>query len=150
MSIKFAQKKYNISAVPADILEFPVFIIGISPGKQRKGNKNYIVWEGNRSGDFLFNSLKDINNLYFTNMSNYINPTAEELYSGIRELRLDIAFYKPRLVILLGNKTLALCCTHIVPFHSINMCYFQHPSYILRFNKDKVKYINSIREAITR
>ena len=95
--MKFKNKLINI-------IQNPIFIIGINPGKQRKMEQTNIVWEGNKSSDLLLNIIQNINNLFLTNLYNYQNKNIS-LYinKGLQELNNNIQKYKPFKIICLGN-----------------------------------------------
>jgi uracil-DNA glycosylase len=133
--IKFQNKKINI-------IKNPIFIIGINPGNQRKFEQTNIVWEGNRSADFLLSILQNIDNLFLTNLYNYQDKCIKKyIIDGLNDLQKNINLYNPNKIICLGN---------IVFYYVQKLKYdkkiinFYHPSYILRFKKDKIKYKNKI------
>lgn len=131
--------------------ENPIFVVGACPGKQREGCKTNIVWEGNRSGDYLFDLVKNKSNVFMTNVFNWyvvgkVNP--QIIKDGKEELKQEIIKRNPIRVICLGNlafqtvKSIMDEVENARPFLSL-----YHPSYILRFNKDQKEYEDQIEAA---
>ena len=86
----------------------PVFIIGMSPGKQRRKDCNKEVFHGNRTGDFVEQiiEIEGINNIFLTNVLNFtVGEPIKEKYikDGLEELSDDLKRLKPYKVICLGN-----------------------------------------------
>ena len=116
----------------------PIFIVGINPGKQRREFKTKIVWEGNKSGDYINNLIKSIPNLYLTNICNFSKLNNKNIYKGLLKLTYDILYYSPIKIVCLGNIP-TYCCSKI-NILDIKIVSLKHPSYILRFNKNKRQY----------
>ncbi len=129
---KFEKKRIRVSSKP-------IMIIGVKPGKQRMGERTYKVWEGNRSGDFINNIVKDLKNILLTNVCNYKDPTPPKRTLGIYELISDIKINKPRKIICLGKHPFNIVKQYKLDekFKTVKLL---HPSYVLRFNKDVKNY----------
>lgn len=135
--IKFKAKEWKITKPR------PVFLVGQIPGVQREGHKNRIVFEGNRTGDFItYQILPNVSYVYLTNISNYYTyGTFIKKYidKGLNELKADLKFYNPSKVITLGN--FAYNHFKIKRWTNLfNVVLLPHPSHILRFNKDINEY----------
>lgn len=137
--IKFEDKQIKVS-------ENPVFIVGQNPGRQRKDAVTSIVWEGNRSSDFLMECIDGLENIYLTNVCNYQQMTDDLIVEGTTALRAKIDYLQPRRIITLGEFA-SFHMAHIDP--SAPITHFFHPSFIVRFNKDREEYKEQIRKAIT-
>lgn len=145
--IRFAEK--SIGAV----LNHPVLIVGQNPGRQRAGEKTHIVWEGNRSADFLMWCLQDETNIYLTNICNYQEMTPERIEEGKTDLRVLIEQLEPKRIICLGGysydvvsrmyRDLLLWPVGIMNIHGLN-----HPSWIVRFNRDREEYKKELVDLI--
>lgn len=126
----------------------PIFIVGLCPGKQRRGSKTHIVWEGNRSGDFINTTVQNKSNIYLTNLFNYsleTKITRKILETGLKELRKDIETMLPCKIVCLG----VVSYSEIKKMNlGIPLFKLEHPSYILRFNKNREKYINKLNEVL--
>lgn len=124
-----------------------VMIVGQNPGKQRNGEQTGVVWEGNRSADFLLACLDGISGVFLTNACNYQDPSAEDLLEGSEDLRSAIEVWQPKRVICLGEIAYAAVdALEIVPPSQISV--FFHPSFVVRFNKDKDGYKESLVAAV--
>jgi uracil-DNA glycosylase len=151
-----------------DLGKNPVFIVGMCPGKQRKNADTKIVWEGNRSGDFISEILKDRKNLYFTNGINFfVNGKIgkDKRQFGRDELYADMVKYDPSKVICLGDfaaKAVDACIARAEAQHKarikqdrpglygVPVIKMTHPGYVLRFNKGKDEYAKELLEAVDR
>ncbi len=125
----------------------PIMIVGICPGKQRKNKQNQLVFSGNRTGDFIEKILKNGTNIYLTNIFNYLidkKITLEIVQNGLEELRDDILTLKPYRIIALGNFAYNYC----KEITNISIIKLYHPSYILRFNKNKMEYIKKFNKLL--
>lgn len=146
--VRFAEK--SIGA----IVHHPVLIIGQNPGRQRKGEETNIVWEGNRSSDFLMYCLLDYSNIYLTNVCNYQEITRETLNEGIYDLKILIEYLQPTHIICLGKfaeKYFNLIAAKGLSLEKpASVHYFAHPSYVLRFNKDVEEYKDKIVNIVSR
>ena len=119
-----------------------VFVVGLCPGKQRKGNLTKRVWEGNRSGDFVKAIVANMKNLHMTNVFNYYvkgKLTKEMFDTGFEELKLEIQQYQPKKIICLG----ALPYKYVKSLLHPNVVQLKHPSYVLRFNAAKGAWLNN-------
>ncbi len=129
----------------------PIFIIGQCPGKQRKKDQTGLVFQGNRTGDLIQEVIKDFDNIHLTNIFNVIVPkiTPEVIQSGSEELLNEIKELNPSKVICLG-KIAQSTVSKLVSENDLNLWIvnFQHPSYILRFNKNKEEYKARIKEEL--
>lgn len=138
-AIKYKTKNTGITANP-------IFIVGMCPGKQRKKNQTRIVWEGNRSGDLMTRIIRGKKNLFLTNAFNYyVDGDVPEniIDEGKFDLLEDIYRYNPRKVLCFGEVARKTIKELDVVKCPIKL--FKHPSYILRFNLDKEKYIKEVR-----
>lgn len=130
-----------------------VMIVGQNPGKQRPGEQSEIVWEGNKSADFLRDVISGFDNLILTNICNYQEVNHDRLQEGIKDIRHLVNEWHPKKIICLG----VMAHEHISDMFyrekkstPVIIEAYPHPSYILRFNKDQKKYRNEIRKAIRR
>lgn len=136
--VKFVDRQINVT-------KNPVMIVGQNPGRQRKNSQTFTNWEGNRSADFLNWCIESINNLYLTNACNYQQMTEEKIIEGLVELRAKIDVLKPRKIITLGEFA-SFAIADINP--DVEVEHFFHPSFMVRFNKDKGEYRERLRKAI--
>jgi len=129
-------------------LKNPVFIVGLGPGLQRKGEKTHLAWEGNRSADLVQEAIKGLDNIYLTNVMNYYvkgEITAEIISKGVDKLRRDINKLKPSKIICMGD----FAFNHIRIINPPGeVIKFKHPSYLIRFQKPKDPYIKELKAAI--
>ncbi len=128
----------------------PVFVIGLCPGRQRIKDRTFKVWEGNRSGDFVKQTLLKAENVYFTNLCNYyleedLDGEVDVKYfeQGFEDLKQAVEKYKPRKLVCLGKPVGAFAMKHFK-----NVKCLLHPSYVLRFNKDVEAYRNQLRREV--
>lgn len=123
----------------------PTLIVGQNPGRQRKGEQTKTVWEGNRSSDLLNWVLDGQRNVYLTNVCNYQEMTPELVDEGMYDLSVLIVTLQPSVIICLG------AYAHLA-VASFEMSYpirkLLHPSYIVRFNKDRDEYKQKFLRAI--
>lgn len=134
--IKFKTRNINIT-------KNPIFIIGQCPGNQRKADSNKQVFHANRTGDFIEKIIKNKKNIYLTNLFNYLidgDITDEIIKKGLSELIKDIKKYKPRKLIVLGNIAFNAINKSTSAYTTLPITSMRHPSFILRFNKDKRWY----------
>lgn len=138
--IKYQKREINVK-------KNPIMIIGMCPGRVRKG-EDLIVFHGNRTGDFIEEIIKPYDNLVLTNIFNYYvdgKPSEEIIENGKKQLAADIEHYKPMLIICLGHfafNNLPELKTHTV------ITKVTHPSWFLRFNKNKEEYKKMFRELL--
>lgn len=137
--VKFQDKQINVT-------ENPVLIVGQNPGRQRNNSKTFVNWEGNRSADFLAWCIEGLDNLYLTNACNYQQMTEDRITEGSVELRAKIDVLKPKRIITLGEFA-SFIVADINP--DVPITHFFHPSFMVRFNKDKGEYKEQIRRAIS-
>lgn len=140
MSTKFKTKQIMLG-------KSPVFIVGLNPGKQRKGHETGVVWEGNRSGDYLTDVLEryEVVNVYLTNICNYQKPDEEKSLEGVVDLVRDVERLRPRKIIALGDYVYAVLSKNC----PVNLVKVLHPSYVLRFNRDRSEYEKQLIKEIT-
>ena len=125
------------------------FLVGMCPGHQRKKDATNIVWEGNKSGDLMQDIIKSFNNIYITNIFNYYTDSTisrELIDEGLNELKVDITNLKPKKIICFGN--FAFKEVNNLQLKNVEITKVVHPSYILRFNMDKIKYVAETRSKI--
>jgi len=128
----------------------PVFVVGLAPGRQRYHSRTLQVWEGNRSGDFVKETLADAKNVYFTNLCNYyltadLNEKVDVKYfeEGFEDLKKAVEKYQPRKIVCLGQPVSEFAMKHFK-----NVVSLPHPSYILRFNKDVTAFKRKLRREV--
>lgn len=127
-------------------LKPPVFIVGQCPGRQRKHEQTHVVWEGNRSSDLLEEAVEGLGDLYFTNICNYQDPTLEEVHEGMLDLERKIVKLNPRKIICLGE----YAYSRVIQLPGMeDVVKLPHPSFIMRFHKNKQEWIQQLRKAIT-
>lgn len=133
-----------------DLSANPTLIVGQNPGRQRLGEESHVVWEGNRSSDFLMECLFEVPNTILTNVCLYQRMTHENVLEGIQELTNLIQEFQPRKIICLGNfayrTVISLVATDRI--QDVDIVKLPHPSYIVRFNKDKQEYKLQIRKEV--
>lgn len=130
----------------------PIFIVGLGPGKQRKNEKTQCVWEGNRSGDLLQEIIVGYSNLYLTNVVNYYVKgkfSEEILKDGLENLRKDIVKFDPKKIICLGAFAYKSVLKVKGNFDENKIVQYQHPSYIIRFNKSRKDYVELLRNELS-
>jgi uracil-DNA glycosylase len=145
MGIKTKEVKFNDIKFKVD--KNPILIIGQNPGRQRLNEQTFNVWEGNRSSDFLKKCLRSEINYILTNVCNYQLITDERIQEGINDIVSLVDLYKPCKIICLGN----FSYQHVkkVLNNDIEITKFNHPSYIVRFNKNKETYERKLHEQFT-
>lgn len=147
MNVKMTSISEKFEAKSLGELNKPVFIVGQCPGKQRKDEQTRVVWSGNRSGKFISEILQGKTNIYLTNILNYHVDGAisdELVVKGISELQHDIEKLNPRKIICLGNFAGDTIKNKLPLKIYIPIVILNHPSYILRFNKDKNAYTRKL------
>lgn len=134
----------KFATISIDVKENPVFIVGINPGRQRKSQQTYRVWEGNRSGDLVMEAIDGYDNLFLTNVCNYQDAELnEEKYEeGLEDLLKNIIELKPKRIICLGAMPHLAVRILSPPCEVVKL---MHPSFIVRFNKDRKAYIKKLR-----
>lgn len=140
-------KKFEVKMIGVDTE--PVMIIGQNPGRQRKGAETGIVWEGNRSGDFISDIIKDheLENVILTNVCNYREMTDEGVEEGFMDICRLGEKYNVKKVICLGMVAWGVM-TLEGGAENVEVVSLPHPSYILRFNKDREAYIDRLVKEI--
>lgn len=119
-------------------------IIGQNPGRQRKDAQTFTAWEGNRSGDFINETTKDIPNLYLTNVCNYQEMTPERIAEGVSDLRTFFVENDVKKIVCLGLFAAQYVKKAGLPVDVI----MHHPSFVLRFNKGADKYAMQLRREL--
>lgn len=126
-------------------------IIGFGPGKQRKTEQTLNVWEGNKSGDIMQEILKGRKDYFLTNAQNWYvhaDVVPEKCWEdGFKELQADTDRIQPVRILAFGNVAAKAAHRLTVP-KECKIYEFVHPSYIVRFNKDRKKYIKEVQEAL--
>jgi hypothetical protein len=132
----------------------PTFIIGQCPGRYIKQQTTFYDWDDmGRSGSFLNKIIKDIDNLYLTNIYHYpiSKPSQKIILEGVMELAYDFIKYEPSKIVCLGNFAYDVMKKYFISDSIVDIVFkVEHPSYILRFNKDKDKYKRNLRQIIRR
>lgn len=132
---------------PIRVSKRPILVVGQNPGRQRKGGETKIVWEGNRSGDFIDELTKDLNNLYLTNVCNHLVLSNENVSVGVDHLRLIAMVLQPSKVVCLGefaHRYVKQLMGELYPIVKL-----EHPSYVLRFNRDVEGYKKKLLKELT-
>lgn len=136
--VKFQTKKINVTGGP-------ILVVGQNPGKQRSNEQTFTVWEGNRSADLLLEALDGTQNLFFTNVCNYQVMDEGKILEGLEELREIIEDYEPSKVLCFGDfayKKVKSLKQNVVVVKML------HPSFIVRFQKDRQEYIQAVRKEL--
>ena len=144
LKIPYSYRKIEVS-------EKPIFIIGLSPGRQRLKERNYEVFHGNQSGDLIEEIIKDKVNILLTNIFNYYvdEITSDLINEGLLNVLKLIKIHKPYKVICLGNFSFQHVSKLIKDEDlDIELTKLQHPSFIIRFKKDRKQYINMFKEQL--
>lgn len=135
------------------VIKNPVFVVGQCPGKiYRKAlvkNKDKkIVFYGNRTGDLVEEMIVGVDNLFLTNVLNYYvkgKITADQVKLGLQELKNDVKRLQPRKIVCLGK----FAALHVHSFDfNVPVIELRHPSYVIRFNEDRVKYTELFKESL--
>lgn len=114
-----------------------IMIVGEKPGRQLKGKKMMICWQGSRSSALVEDAVKGMENLYLTNVVLQQKLTKDAVMSGTRKLARDIARLEPRRIIFLGLFSLKHGRRAMEKAqHECRIAYLQHPSYVLRWGKN--------------
>ena len=123
----------------------PVMIIGQNPGRQRKAHQTGVVWEGNRSGDFITEVCEDygLDNVILTNVCNYQEMTAERIEEGLNDIVNMTMMFQVRKFVCLGD----FAYNHLKTI-GVDPIKLEHPSFILRFNRNREEYINRLVKAV--
>lgn len=133
----FINEKFKNKSI--GVIKNPVLIVGQNPGKQRKNEQTFTVWEGNKSSDLLNYVIENQTNVYLTNVCNYQEMTPQRIEDGINDLRALIDELQPVKVICLGAFAHLAVCTLKLNYDVKRLL---HPSYIVRFQKDREAYKN--------
>lgn len=138
-----AQIKFRDKSIGT--IDHPVLIVGQNPGRQRTGEKTHVVWEGNRSADLLEWVLKSQTNIYLTNICNYQDITSGRLEEGKYDLQVLVMQLEPSKIICLGQYSYDIVSEMykqllLWPVGITNIRKLPHPSWIARFNKDRLAY----------
>lgn len=120
-------------------------LVGINPGRQRLNERTGVAWEGNKSADFLLSCLDGAENILLTNVCNFQNMDRYQMVQGIRDLKWNLVAMDPGIVICLGEVPMKVVMSLEYRF---NVHKLPHPSYIVRFNKDKKKYRDDLRKLL--
>lgn len=137
-----------------EVEERPTIFVGMNPGKTRKGKYSPYVWDGDtKTSNLLREAVEGYTNIVLTNVCNYQNVTISREMEGINDLIRLMRDLEPKKVICLGDyayKTVTkLYIDLMLPdFGILNIKKFHHPSYIVRFQKDREEYINNIRKEL--
>lgn len=126
----------------------PVFVVGQCPGRQRKKNETFNVWEGNRSGDLMQEIIKGLDNIFLTNIVNVWSDgeiAPGQIQDGLNELTRDVKDMEPVGIMCIG----AFAKRHVeTSIKHKNIAFAKHPSYIIRFGKNREKYMSEVRAMI--
>lgn len=133
-----------------EVTERPVIIVGERPGRQRPKDSNQECFHGNRTGDFVESVIDGMKNIILTNTqqeyySGSLRLTGTEHVNGITALTALIRKVNPKRVICLG-KYAHESVMNIVHFRQdCEVTSLPHPSWTLRFNKDKKVYYEALQ-----
>lgn len=150
MEVQIKVKKFKSRKINIQNKNKIIMIIGICPGKQRKNNSNFEVFHGNRTGDFIENIIKNKKNIYLTNILNYTHKSTlsnREIELAKLKLRIKINIIKPIKIICLGN-TVKKILLSMINEEKVKCIFLEHPSFILRFNKDIENYKNKFEKEL--
>jgi hypothetical protein len=131
----------------------PTIIVGQNPGKTREGKYSPYVWDGDtRTSNLLREAVKGHGNLILTNICNYQKIDLDTRIEGWQDFIEMFNQYQPKKIICLGEyafrdiEMLATTKRIRASGNSGTAIYkLQHPSYIVRFNKDREEYIKEKR-----
>lgn len=135
-----------------DVTKNPTIIIGQNPGNQRKGTFNGKCWHGNRSADLLRSVIDGSENIVLTNACQYREMTDKQAEDGQYDLSVLINELQPFKIICLGNYSFNVV-KHLMQNGfikckngtSMSVYRLDHPSYIIRFNKDKPEWEEKLK-----
>lgn len=134
----------EVKAVPRNVgmKKDPIFIIGQNIGHEGDGSHTGTVWEKNKSALLVNEIIGDRENLFLTNICNYTVVTPDRLREGIEDIKTAMLIYGCKKVICLGS----IAYQNLIMFDTkARIVHFAHPSFIIRFNKDRDKYIRTMR-----
>lgn len=134
--VRFKDKLIGDGNGPVTIL------VGQNPGRQRKSQQTYVVWEGNRSSDLLLEAISGAQNLYLTNVCNYQQMTDGKILEGLEHIRELVEDLEPRRVICFGQ----FAYSNVMSLGmNVEVVKLPHPSWIVRFNKDRNLWSETLR-----
>lgn len=141
-------EKYRIKIIGK--IDHPTLIIGQSPGNQRKNTFDGVCWHGNKSADLLNEAIDGYSNIILTNICQYREINETNLLEGMNDIIRLIITFKPKTVLCLGNYAWENAEKIRTNGGEIYQRYakfdkLDHPSYIVRFNKDRQQWINNLR-----
>jgi hypothetical protein len=138
--------KFSHNSTLIDNYSNITLIVGERPAKPRK-DSTFKAFEKSRSGDFIMSIINNKNNIMLTNAINYYTTNKHYkdylLKNGIKDLKNLIDTYKPIKIIALGIIAKTMLDTLNIKHESFN-----HPSYVLRFNKNIDTYRKEIEKVI--
>lgn len=132
-------------------------IVGQCPGHQRKKEHDLFVLSGNRIGDLLAEGIGAKINIYMTNVFNDYYPEIKDgkypeavVKEGKEQLIRDINRVQPKKIICLGTYALkhATECVKKCKVKRPTVVMIPHPSYIIRFNKDRNKWKQQLQKEL--
>lgn len=153
MTLKFKPREIGLSKTKFTA----TMIVGICPGHQRKKDQNLFVLSGNRIGDLVDEAIKNHNNIYMTNIFNDYYPEIKDkkypetaVNEGKNQLVKNINRIQPKKIICLGTYALkhATECVKKCKVKRPSICMILHPSYIIRFNKDRNKWKQQLQKEL--
>lgn len=130
-----------------EVEERPTVFVGQNPGKTRKGKYSEYVWDGDtRTSSLLREAVDGYTNVVLTNVCNYQVMSDEHLQEGLIDLQKMIEDLEPKKIVCLGG----FARRHVLSLKpECKVVSISHPSYIVRFNRDKEQYINNIRSQLS-
>lgn len=129
-----------------EVEERPVIFVGQNPGKTRKGKYSKHVWDGDtRTSNLLREAVDGYTNIVLTNVCNYQDMSDEHLEEGLEDLRKMIEDLEPKLIVCLGGFSRRYVLSLKPECRVVSL---QHPSYVVRFNRNRQEYINNIRSQL--
>lgn len=139
-----------------EVDKYPIMFVGMNPGKTRKGKYSSHVWDGDTlTSNLLREAVEPYTNIVLTNVCNYQEVSEEKLNEGMNDLLQLVLRLKPRKIICLGD----FAYKHVEELRMNGGEMYQryaerhviklpHPSYVVRFNKNRQEYINKIRKEL--
>ena len=124
----------------------PIIVVGMNPGRTRISKHSPYVWDGDTpTSNLLRKIVKPYTNIVLTNVCNYQDMSTKNVDEGMNDLAKMFKDIKPRKVICLGAYA-HLAVRVLDPKCEIRK--FLHPSYVVRFKKDKEEYTSKIRKEL--
>jgi len=110
------------------------------------------VFHGNKTGDLVEKAIEGKTNIILTNACNWQQPTYVDWIEGGADLGELIWKYKPRKVICLGKVAAQMVRYEINGYDEKELpelVLLQHPSFIIRFNRNPTAYIHALKRQVS-